>query len=224
MNSTFRDSEFIDFNTGLVKLAPLQLQFKMTMAGQMQFADLVRLFECHIEVWQLGVAVQLVKQIESYLPPSIWAHSAYGLLTILIPYFETIGTILNPEGASPHPNEMDFEYGFRDVYSEVVTSSGKSYDPKEFYRRIRNGLVPFGTTAEGLWVHNTPSISTKDFDIVRKKPTDPSSERYYVNPHALVRTLVAHFPTFIQRLNDPDVAYDPMRARLRKFFRNQRGP
>jgi hypothetical protein len=216
----FRESEFIDFNTGSVKLAPIQLQFKMTMAGGMSFADLVRLFQCRMEVWHLGVAVQIVRQIEAYSPPSIWSHSAYGLLSLLVSYFEIIGQILNPDSTTSAPAEVDFDCAFRDVYTEMKTTNGAPLAPKEFYRRARNGLVALGSTQDGLWVHNDRNISTKDFDIIQKNPTDPATIKYYVNPHAVVRTAIDHFPTFIARLNDPNTRYDALRARFRGFVRD----
>jgi hypothetical protein len=171
-----------------------------------------------MEVWHLGVAVQMLHEIEFAQPPSVWSHAAYGLLTMLFSYFETIGKCLNPDANHSRRTENDFEVGFRDVYQEITTSSGSSYDPKEFYQRARNGLFPLGSSRKGIWVHNEQSISTKDFDIIRKKPTDAASEKYYVNPHAVTRTIVDHFPTFIARLNDPDAQFEGMRAQFREFL------
>ena len=222
MTKRFRESEFIDFTTGTVKLAPIQLQFKMTLAGSAHFSDHLRLFECRMEVWQLGVAVQMLHEIEYGNPPSIWSHAAYALVTLLTTYFETIGRIVNTDTAVPNTAAMDFECGFRDVYPTVTTSSGKGYDPKEFYLRARNGLYALGSTKRGLWVHNERSISTQDFDIIQKNPADPASEKYLVNPHAVVRTLVEHFPTLIQRLHDPNPKYDAMRAQFREHFSDVR--
>jgi hypothetical protein len=218
----FRESEFIDFNTGSVKVAPIQLQFRMTMAGEQHFPDLVRLFQCRMEVWHLGVAAQMVRQIELNTPPSIWSHSAYGLLTLLFAYFETIGKILNPQGEYS-TTAIDFDYGFRDVYSDSTTSSGNEYDPKEFYKRARNGLIPLGASQSGLWVHNERLLTDKDFDIIQKNPNDPSKLRYYINPHGVVRTVIDHFPTFIARLHNPDTRHDALRTRFRESLGDLRG-
>jgi hypothetical protein len=218
LNKPFRESEFIDFNTGMVKLAPIQLQFRMALAGPLQFSDLVRLFQCRIEVWHLGVAVQMLRQIEITSPPSIWSHAAYGLVVVGFPYFEMIGKTLNPQSGKGQTPVVDFDCGFRDVYQEITTSSGQSYDPVEFYNRVRNGVFHLGSTQNGLWMHNEPSISTKDFDIIRKIGSDPASEKYYVNPHAMIRTIVAHFPTFIDRLKNPAPEYDGMRAKFEEFL------
>jgi hypothetical protein len=219
----FRDSEFIDFDTGTVKLAPIQLQFRMKLAGPLLLPDLIRLFQCRMEVWHLGVAVQMMHEIEFGQPPSVWSHSAYGLLALLFTYFETVGKLVNPDTPRPRLAAEDFDRGFRDVYADVTTSKGMSYDPKEFFRRERNGLYSLGSTARGLWVHKERSISTKDFDIIHRNPADPTTVKYYVNPHTTVRTVVAHFPTVIQRLNDPAAQYDAMRARFEEFFGDLHG-
>jgi hypothetical protein len=218
LNKLFRESEFIDFNTGMVKIAPMQLQFRMALSGPLQLSDLIRLFQCRIEVWNLGVAVQMLRQIEITSPPSIWSHAAYGLIAIGFPYFEMIGKTLNPKSEKRGTARADFDFGFRDVYQDITTSSGESYDPVEFYNRVRNGLYHLGSTQNGLWMHNDQSISTKDFDIIRKISSDPASTKYYVNPHAMIRTIVAHFPTFIERLKNPATEYDGMRAKFEEFL------
>src|SRR5688572_5584612 len=190
----------------------------MALAGPLQYGDLVRLFCCRMEVWHLGVAVQMLQSIEYNQPPSIWSHAAYGLVALLFNYFETIGRIINPQPQSTRAADMDFDCGFRDVYDDITTSTGEEYDPIEFYNRARNGLYYLGSTPRGLWVHNERSISTKDFDIINKNPADPTSIKYYINPHAATRTIVEHFPTFIQRLNDNDPDNEAMRARFKEVF------
>lgn len=221
----FRNSDFIDFNTGTVKIAPIQLQFKMSMAGKDSFTDLVRLFECRVEVWQLGVAVQMLREIEFGHPPAIWSHSAYGLLMLTVAYFETVGKLLNTEKQDQtetsrediaFPSANDFNTGFRDVYHDLRTKNGSTYDPKEFYYRMHAGLIPLGSTQRGIWLHNERSISTKDFDVVPIGA--PTRLKYYINPHAIVPTIVNHFPTVIERLNHPSDEFSPLRARFMKFF------
>jgi hypothetical protein len=169
-------------------------------------------------VWHLGVAAQMLKQIELYSPPSIWSHSAYGLLSILINYFETIGRLLNPRDAMSTTMAVDFSCGFHDVYQDPTTTSGKEYEPEEFYRRARSGLFSLGSTQSGLWLHNDRNVSLRDFDIIQKNPHDPATLKYYINPHAVVRTVINHFPTFIARLNNPDTRFDTLRRRFRTFM------
>jgi hypothetical protein len=190
----------------------------MTLAGSLQYADLVRLFCCRMEVWHLGVATQILQSIEYNQPPSVWSHAAYSLVALLFNYFETTGRILNPAPQSTRATEMDFDCGFRDVYDDITTSTGEEYDPIEFYNRARNGLYYLGSTRRGLWVHNDRSISSKDFDIINKNPADPATLKYYVNPHSATRAMVDHFPTFVERLNDDDPRNEPMRVRFRNFF------
>lgn len=223
MAEKYRESEFIDFNTGTVKLAPMQLQFRMALAGPLQFDDLVRVFQCRIEVWNLGVAVAMLHQIEFNTPPSVWSHAAYALLSVVFSYFEMIGKTLNPTSTQSGTAAVDFNYGFCDVYPEYAPAGGDYRDANlplvsEFRNRARNGLYHLGSTKQGLWVHNNPNISTKDFDLIHKVPDDPTSAKYYVNPHALTRTVVAHFPSLIDRLKNPAPQYDAMRAKFGDFL------
>jgi hypothetical protein len=213
----FRESEFIDFRTGIVKVAPLQLQFKQSLGETSTFADLVRLFQCRMEVWHLGVAVQITQSIEFGHPPSVWSHAAYGLMTLLFAYFETIGRILNEKPDSAGMSAADFDCGFRDIYPTVTSSAGVEFDPREFYKRARNGLIPLGSTQQGIFLHNEQSISIQDFDVIQKNPHNPASQKYYVNPHGVVRTVVNHFPTLIARLNNADARYEALRAGFRAF-------
>jgi hypothetical protein len=195
----------------------------LKMAGRLQPADRVRLFACRVDVWHLGVAAQMVRTIEYGQPPDVWSHAAYGLLALLIPYFEMVGQIVNPAaptmGVRAKSNlAQDFDCGFRDVYAELTTTSGDSYDPLEFYDLVRHGLYARGSMQDGLRMHNARSVSTQDFDIIQKNPSDPTTRKLYVNPHAAVRTVIDHFPTLIARLNDPAAEYEGMRTRFRYFF------
>lgn len=222
MPKRFRESEYIDFNTGIVKIPPLQLQFRTAMAGKTSFVDSVRLFQCRVEVWQLGVAVQILQGIEYGHPPSVWSHAAYTLLAILFDYFETIGRVLNPDSQTYDQAEANFVHGFRDVYPHFTTASGQDHDPAEFHQRAAAGLFVWGSTAHGLWVHNTTTISSQDFDIVLKNPRDSTTHKYYINPHSTTRTVIEHFPTVIARLNDPNPQYDALRARFLEFVSQDR--
>jgi hypothetical protein len=218
MPKRLRESEFIDFNTGIVKVPPLQLQFRTAMAGETSFADLVRLYQCRTEVWQLGVAVQMLQAIEYGHPPSVWSHAAYTLLGVLFAYFESVGRILNPDQRTFDVAEANFVSAFRDVYPTFTTASGQAHDPGEFYRRARFGLFAWGSTDQGLWVHNTPTISPQDFDVILKNPQNPTTIKYYINPHTTTRTIIDHFPTVIARLNDSDPDNDALRARFLEFI------
>jgi hypothetical protein len=217
----FRESEFIDFNSGMVELAPIQLQFRMNLAGdELRLSDLIRLFQCRVEVWHLGVAAQIINSIEYSTPPAIWSHSAYGVIAVVVNYFETMGAILNENRAAANdltPAAADFEAGFRDIYPNYTTSSGASLAPRDFHSRMHNGLFALGSTPRGLWVHNTRSISPQDFDVIQKNPADASTRKYYINPHSTDRTIIDHYPTLIARLNDPDARYDALRSRLKAF-------
>src|SRR4051794_30775972 len=91
----FRSSPYVDFNTGVVALDPMALL--NTQGKPTSFAKKLRLFECRVEVWQLGVAAEMLRQIEAHHDgKSIWCHAAYGLVSVAFSYFEMIGKTVNP--------------------------------------------------------------------------------------------------------------------------------
>lgn len=220
MTTTFRTSEFIDFETGVVKLPPMVLVRHLKRPWTL--ADKITLFHCRVDVWHLGVAVQMLKEIESRTPESTWAHAAYGMISVAFTYFEMIGKTLNPQSKGSGTANRDFNWGFCDVYPEYGSSG--SYDDvsvpiaKEFRNRVRNGMYHLAFTKSNLWIHNNPRVSTKDFDVIQRSVGGQTIDYYCVNPHSMVRRIVAHFPTFIARLRDPDAQYDVMRREFEEFL------
>ena len=221
MSRMFRDSRFVDFNAGTTKIPPmLLLHF---LRRPLQFSDKVMFFQCRIEVWNLGVAVQILKEIESSKLPSTWSHAAYGMLAIGFAYFEMIGKTLNPNSGPTKTSGADFNYGFCDVYQEYMPASGICDDHhvpdavKQFRNRVRNGIYHLAWTKKDLLIHNDPLRPTKDFDVEQRNIHGQSVNVYILNPHSMVHTIVDHFPTFIQRLEDPDARYDGMRRKFEEF-------
>jgi len=110
----YRTSKYIDFDTGTVKIAPMDL--KKSLIRPWTDDQKLDLFECRVDVWTLGVAVALLHEIDHGKKGSIWQHAAYGLLTISFTYFEMIGKTLNPNSATSGTASEDFNVGFCDVY------------------------------------------------------------------------------------------------------------
>jgi hypothetical protein len=165
----------------------------------------------------------VLKEIESSEAPSTWSHAAYGLLAITVSYFEMIGKTLNPDANPWKSSGTDFNYGFCDVYREHMPTSGICTDPHvpdlvtQFRDRLRHGLYHLAWTKKDLWIHNRPDWSQKDFDVDQREIKGHLWTRFLVNPHTMVCTIVDHFPTFIDRLNNPDPSYDGMKKRFEKF-------
>lgn len=221
----FRVSPYIDFNTGTVKVQPMDLSRERPTPRSLD--DMLDLFECRVDVWQLGPAVEILKQIETRtsLASSVWAHAAYALLMILFPYFEMLGKTLNPSSQPRGTASVDFNTGFCDVYPQFAPGINDRTDAalpavREFRDRIRNGLYHLGYTKGNLFIHNEPGARVPSDFFVDKSGAE---HRYLVNPHQLTRTLVAHFPTFMRRLRDSTGQFDALRRRFARFFEEFHG-
>lgn len=220
---SFRASPYIDFDTGTVVKTPMDLPRTPTSPGLLN--EMLDLFECRVDVWQFGPAVEILKQIEAHSGTSIWAHSAYALLAVVFTYFEMIGKILNPNSQASHTSSTDFNYGFCDVYPTFITTTNGDRtdavlpDVKEFRNRVRNGIYHLGYTKGNLFIHNEPEHFAEDFFVDRSLP----EPMYLVNPHQLTRRVVAHFPDFMRRLRDPDEQFEGLRLRFRRFFEEFHG-
>lgn len=230
-----RFSNYIDFANGIVKQAPMDL--KNSLPRPWSDDDKLAIFECRVDVWMLGVASAILREIEKSNPPFVWCHAAYGLLTIGFAYFEMIGKTLNPASAIRNTAGIDFNYGFCDVYPAFTPRSGiyrdklpvppgsppgtrelpnpDMQDVIEYRDRVRNGLYHLGYTKTGLWIHNDAGVE-QDFE--KKIEPDPDNpgltiEKYRVNPHRLTRTIVDHFPRFVDRVKST-----PLKAKFVQFF------
>lgn len=212
----FRESRYIDFNSGTVLKPPIDLL--QEKPRRLSIDDMLDLFECRVEVWQLGPAVEIWKQHDAKkeVKSSPWAHSAYALLAIVFTYFEMIGKSLNPGSRSRGTAGSDFNYGFCDVYPSFASPSGQYTDEalpdvQQFRDRVRNGLYHLGYTKGHLFIHDEPrSRVPEDFWIDRTE----SPPRYFVNPHQVTRKIVDHFPGFIERVRSDN----DLRDRFRRFF------
>lgn len=211
---SYRASKYIDFDNGTVQIAPMQLA--ATKTSPLTLDDKIDLFECRVDVWQLGTAVALLTAIESHQPPSIWSHAAYGLLACAISYFEMLGKTLNPKSETSGTAGIDFNYGFCDVYPSFGSACGSYQDKaipnvKQFRDRLRNGLYHLAYTKQHLWIHADESPTLDDFHVTTHSPPE-----FWVNPHRMVRSLVDHFPSFISRIRNPNNAH--LRGGFEAFF------
>ena len=215
---SFRFSPYIDFDAGIVKIQPMDLARRQ--ASPRSLDDMLDLFECRVDVWQLGPAVEILKEIEAHASfgSSAWAHAAYSLMAAVFTYFEMIGKTLNP--GRKRSASRDFNYGFCDVYPSFDVANGDRHDHalgdvREFRDRVRNGLYHLGYTKGNLFIHNEPRSSVPDDFYVDRSGPEP---RYLVNPHQMTRTIVEHFPAFMDRLRTPGKRFDELRLRFERFF------
>ena len=117
--AAFRTSAFIDFDTGVVRTPPMVLQKNLPPRDQQSMDQMLLLFECRVDVWKFGPAVEMLKAMDvAYDQTGIWAHSGYALLDVTCSYFEMVGKVLNSDSRTSGTAGLDFNYGFCDVYQE----------------------------------------------------------------------------------------------------------
>ena len=121
---TFRSSQFIDFNSGVVSLPPMELVRILPPRSNQTIDQMLLLFACRVDVWQLGPAVEMLKAMDvAHEQTSVWAHAGYALLGVGFSYFEMVGKILNPKSKSRGSSSSDFNHVFppRSVTGLVFT-------------------------------------------------------------------------------------------------------
>jgi len=216
MCTRFRESKFIDFNKGHVRADPMT--FAGQISGSWTLANKIDVFECSVEVCQLGVAVEILKEIERHEDPSIWSHSAFGLVSIIFSYFEMIGKTLNPKSATRDTAWKDFNYGFCDVNQEYMPANGDYTDRnlpdvKAFRDRIKNGMYHLAGIKSGVCIRR--STLEKDFEVLK---TSSGETLYFMDIHLVTRTIVNHFPCFMARLRQSESESGEMAKKFEEFF------
>lgn len=206
----FRQSPFIDFDSGTVKVPPMTLIRNLGLRADQPLETMLAVFECRVDVWQFGPAVEMLKLMDASKDQhAVWSHAGYALLAVTVSYFEMVGKILNP-AASPIRGKDDFNTGFCDVYPAFTSSPAVD----GFRDRLRNGMYHLGYTKSHLYIHNAPHEFPEDFTTA----VQDGELYYFVNPHAMTRTIVDHFPTLMSRLRDRSGQYSAMQESFRRFY------
>lgn len=192
----YRSSRFIDFNTGELLQNP-QLLWNaayMNPAAPPTFDDKLNLFECRVEVWQLGVAAAMLREITADVPRinHVWSHAAYGLVSVVFSYFEMIGKTLNPNSRKSGTSGADFAAGFCDVYP------AEQANVRLWYGRVRCGLYHLAYTKDEIFLHggDLPNLPQTTFGVIPVQ----GRQWCYLNPHTLVPEVIDHFAQFMARL------------------------
>jgi len=221
MCTEFRKSRFIDFNKGHVFVHPMQ--FARETKPPWGLAQKIDIFECRVEVWQLGVSVEILKEIERHESPSIWSHAAFGLVAVIFTYFEMIGKTLNPKSDTCGTAAGDFNHGFCDVYPGFKPLNGDYRDSslpqvRAFRDRIRNGMYHLAGTKSNLAIHNEQNDPKFKADFVVADDGSGGDPMYFMNPHRVTRTIVDHFPGFVARLRKSESESGMLSNKFEEFF------
>jgi hypothetical protein len=214
----FRSSPYIDFNSGKVIRQPMELIGPAGPRAHQPLPTMLTIFECRVDVWTFGPAVEMLTLMESRADDSVWAHSGYTLLASTFSYFEMVGKILNPKSKVRDTSSVDFNTGFCDVYPAFAPTTDDRRDKAvrraaQFRNRVRNGLYHLGFTKSHLYIHRDPT-RRDDFMTEMQK----GELYYFVNPHNMTRTIVDHFPTLMNRLRDPAPKFDALRTQFKEFY------
>ncbi len=102
--------------------------------------DIIVVFADRVEGWQLGIAEEMLRQIEDSSIYPAMKHAGYALISVVFLYFEMIGQCVNPTGGVPSPT-VDFVRGFRDVDPNTPFSD---HEIEIVYDRIRCGMYHNG--------------------------------------------------------------------------------
>ena len=147
----------------------------------------ITVFEDRVLGWQIEIAQEVRRQIESGGEDGALRHAGYAVVSLLFSYFEMIAQFI--EGTlSQGGTKATFVRGFKYVYPSTTMSNS---DIEEVYKRVRcgmyhDGFTKFGTLIDGSY---RPSVAF-DGDTVK------------VNPHTLVADVVSHFSNYILTLKN----------------------
>jgi hypothetical protein len=217
MRIPHRISQYVDFNAGRVLMdqdAFLNAHPNLKAHPKLWSVDVkIDYFQCRVEVYQLAVAVAMTKQIDAAEQDSVWQYAENALVSVITSYFEMVGKVLHPESKKTGTSSSDFNYGFCDVYPELVEAVAG------IRKLLRNGMYHLAYPKLNLLVHKS---DTTPQDISYARVYDETEEGifdgivYQVNPIKMTRRMVQHFDGFVRRLKDPKNG--ELRAKFEEFF------
>lgn len=175
--------------------------------SSLSFDDKVTIFRERIWGWHLHIAELCINggQVHDgsarvdHIP-----HSGYGVLSLTLSYFETIGK--HVEGyTNKFESEKHFGIGVRTVFPELGSHSADSVDSllSALYRGVRCGLYHSSQAMPGIFLSGEPSAALT---------FDPAKKHLLINPHLIPKKLVDHLDAYCAQLR---AGADP---RLRKNF------
>lgn len=149
----------------------------------------VTIFADRVDGWQLKIAEEMLKQIETGKPGDVMQHAAYAMTSVVFSYFEMVGQIVKKQAGECFPLATgDFIRGFRSVFPMTRLTDDQI---KAIYDRIRCGMYHNGYTKRSVHIDGDyPDVVAFDNNVVK------------LNPHKLVPAIRVHFSSFVTMLRD----------------------
>ena len=148
----------------------------------------IEIFRDRVMGWQIDIAKEMVRQIETTTRPDVMNHAGYAVLSVLTSYFEMYWQYKQGV-SSDHQSAHYFALGFAEVYPTFPMSHADIKD--KVYKWLRCGMYHDGFTKRGVTID---SRYTQDCDY------DATDDELKINPHSMVATIENRFAGFIATL------------------------
>lgn len=182
------------------------------------FEDKMSIFQERIYGWYLNVADIVIngeKDTTGKILIEAIPHSAYGVLNIVLPYFEMIAKYQDGYvNIKKRKSSRYFKKGMFSVFPELSKEPKKIVDDllDMFYKKVRCGLLHSYHTGDKIFITN----EIKGAIGIQK------NYRLLINPHILVTILKLHFINYIIQLKD--VKNSKLRNNFEKKFDSDNSP
>lgn len=172
-----------------------------SFGGSPSYEEKIMIFEDRVLGWQLNIAEELRKQVESD-KRSPFQDAGFAILSILSSYFEMIAQFIEGRDSAGQSKSY-FGKGLERVFPGQFHQS----DMDMLYSRIRCGMFHSGLVKKGVLISNG---YTKPIEYLT------ASDLVKINPLKLSMTLKSDFEKFVEYLKNG--AGTPTQANFEAMF------
>ena len=149
--------------------------------------DKIKVFEDRVLGWQIEIAQEIRRQMESGGDNGIFRHAGYALVSLLFSYFEMIAQYIDGT-PSNGGSKATFVRGFKDVFHGTTLTPTQI---EEVYKRVRCGMYHDGFTKFGTLIGSefNPTVSFENSTVK-------------INAHTLVDDISVHFSEYLKTLRN----------------------